>query len=71
MWIIYQKTIVTIMDVDRCQGTLQLNWISICICEYHFLLIKEVKSKTVVERCKDGKIQLAPTRMSVSCRKDR
>lgn len=36
MWIIYQKVTVTIMDVDWCQGTSQLNWISTCICEYLF-----------------------------------
>lgn len=52
-WITYQKLIVTIMDVDRCQDTLRLNWISICICEYYFLLIKEVKFRRML---KDGRM---------------
>lgn len=50
------------MDVGRCQGTLQLSWTSICICEYHFLW-KSLNLKDA-ERCKDGKSQLAPSRFA-------
>lgn len=34
MWTTYQKMTATIMDVDRCQDTLQPSWINICICKH-------------------------------------